>query len=278
VNATRLAVRTVARSKRLLIYTLLLAFVLYVLAPFLAIIVTALGSQWFGGTWLPQGWTLRWFDWALAVTNVVPILGNSLLIASISIGLAFIVGVPTAWAMAKRRLRLRPLLFALILLPRMIPPITFALGVAQEFYGLRLVNTHLGVALAHTILVLPFVVLIMSATFESLDERVLEAGAVCGANWAQNLRYVIIPMAMPGVIAATMFGFVTSYNEFTLTLMTYGPQTRTLTVQTYLSIGEGFIEVASAISVILLVPSLVILALLQRLIDPTSAVGGFKGL
>ncbi len=273
-NAGRVAKST----KRLLLYTVLLAFSLYIVGPFAAIIVTAFGQGWFGGRWLPEIWTFRWFSFARTVTDVPALLTNTLIIASLSIAISLAVGIPTAWAMAKRKIRARALLMALILLPRMVPPITTALGVSREFYNLKLVDTHLGVALAHSILVLPLVILIMTATFEGLDDRILEAARVCGAKGLFTLWHVIRPLAMPGVLAAALFGFVTSLNEFTLTLLTYGPRTITLTVQTYISIGQGFKEVASALSVILLIPSLLLLVLISKQIKPENVVGGTKGL
>ncbi|MGI8793788.1 MAG: hypothetical protein ACR2H3_11530, partial [Acidimicrobiales bacterium] len=84
--------------------------------------------------------------------------------------------------------------------------------------------------------------------------------------------------AMPGLMAAVLFTFITSFNEFTLTLVTYGPDTLTLTVQTYLSISDGFWEVARALSVVLLVPSVLLLILIQRQIRPENILGGVKGL
>jgi putative spermidine/putrescine transport system permease protein len=165
----------------------------------------------------------------------------------------------------------------MILLPRMIPPITYALGVAKIFYEINLVDTHFGVALAHVSLCAPYAILVLSSTFESLDERVLEAATVCGANALKSFLYVTLPMILPGILASMIFTFTTSYNEFTLTLMTYGPNTVTMAVRTYLAVGDGYVEITSAMSVILVIPSLVILAMIQRGIQPEKLVGGFKG-
>ena len=274
----RMRPRLGAGLSRLLMYTFLLAFVLYILSPFVAILVTSVAEGWFGGRVLPGSLTLRWFDWAFNVTNLPRVMANSFIIAGLTIVISLVIGLPTAWALGRRHVRGGIVLMTLILLPKTVPPITFALGLSREFYSFDLVDTHLGVALAHTTLALPFVVLIMAATFEGLDERVLDAGRVCGGNWLRNLVHLVLPMAMPGLMAAVLFTFVTSFNEFTLTLVTYGPETLTLTVQTYLAIGDGFLEVASAISVILLVPSVFLLILIQRQIRPENILGGVKGL
>ena len=166
---------------------------------------------------------------------------------------------------------------AMILLPRMIPPIAYALGIAQVFYRLHLVNTHFGVALAHVAICAPYAILVLSATIEGLDERVLEASAVCGANRFKTFFHVILPLILPGILTSIIFTFTASYNEFTLTLMTYGKDTVTLPVRTYLAVGEGYWEVTSAMSIILVIPSIFVLFMIQRQVTPEKLVGGFKG-
>ena len=259
-------------------YGVYAAFTVFILAPLAAIAVMATGKGWFGGRWLPGAWTLKWFSFANTAMDIPSLLANSLLIAGLSVVISMGIGVPAAWALARRRVRVRGLLLLLLLVPRMIPPMSVALGVSREFYYLGLVDTHIGIAIAHSILVVPLVVLVMSAAFEGLDDHLLEAARVCGANGLQMLWHVVRPLVLPGLLAATLFAFVTSLNEFTLTLLTYGPRTITLTIQTYLEISKGFREIASAISVFLLAPSLILLVVIQKYIKPEKLIGGLKGL
>ena len=168
-------------------------------------------------------------------------------------------------------------MLALFLLPLMIPSITYALGVARIFYALELVDTHFGVALAHVAVCAPYAIMVLAATFEGLDERVLEAASVCGAGPVRRFFHVVLPLVMPGILASAIFTFTHSYNEFTLTLLTYGPHTVTLPVRTYLAVGDGYWEITSAMAVLMVAPSLLILALVQRRARPERLVGGFKG-
>ncbi len=269
--------RSVLSAKTLLVYSFLLGFLLYMVTPFLIIFFNSFGKGWYGMRWLPQEWTLNWYQWAIEVADIPEIMKNTLVIAGIAVVISTLIALPTGWALGRRHIPGKELLTALILLPRMIPAITFALGVAKIFYGLHLVDTFLGVALAHVALAAPYAILVLSATFESLDERVLEASAVCGASPAQGFFYVILPLILPGILSSIIFTFTTSYNEFTMTLMTYGPHTVTLPVRTYLAVGEGYWEVSSAMAVILIIPSLFILFLIQRQLQPEKLVGGFKG-
>ena len=105
----------------------------------------------------------------------------------------------------------------------------------------------------------------------------LEAASVCGAGPVRRFFHVVLPLVMPGILASAIFTFTHSYNEFTLTLLTYGPHTVTLPVRTYLAVGDGYWEITSAMAVLMVAPSLLILALVQRRARPERLVGGFKG-
>ena len=264
-------------GRKLLVYTFLLCFGLLIYLPFLMIALKSIGKGWFGRLWLPPELTLDWYRFAVEVTNIPEIAKNTLIIAALAVGMATLIGIPTGWAFGRRNIPGKELLMAMILLPRMIPPIAYALGVAQIFYRLHLINTHFGVALAHVAICAPYAILVLSATFEGLDERVLEAASVCGANPVRTFFHVIVPLILPGILSSMIFTFTTSYNEFTLTLMTYGKDTTTLPVRTYLAIGEGYWEVTSAMSILLVIPSLLVLFMIQRQVEPEKLVGGFKG-
>jgi len=258
-------------------YTLCVCLTLLITAPFLMIALRSVGKGWFGRLWFPPQLTWEWYRWAVEVGNIPEVMKNTLIIGAIAVIVSTVIGIFAGWAFGRRQMPGKELVMAIVLLPRMIPPITYALGVAKIFYTLELVDTHLGVALAHVSVCAPYAILVLSATFEGLDERVLEAASVCGANTIKRFFYVVLPLIMPGILASMIFSFTHSYNEFTLTLLTYGPNTVTLPVRTYLAVGDGYWEITSAMAVIMVVPSLVILAMIQRRAKPEKLVGGFKG-
>ncbi|MBM4429075.1 MAG: ABC transporter permease [Chloroflexi bacterium] len=277
MNLARQYWRGLANGKKIIGYTFLWSFFLWIAAPFFIIFLKSLGRNWFGKRWLPPELTLDWYRWAVTVANIPRVLSNTLIIAALAVAVSTLIALPTGWALGRRRVPGKELLTSIILLPRMIPPIAYALGIAQIFYRLRLVDTHLGVAIAHVAVCAPYAILVLSSTFEALDERVLEASAVCGASHLRTFFHVTLPLVLPGILSSIIFTFTTSYNEFTLTLMTYGPHTMTLPVRTYLAVGEGYWEVTSAMSIILVIPSLLVLFMIQRQVEPEKLVGGFKG-
>ena len=256
---------------------LVAGFVLFITLPLVMVLLEAFGADWFGMRMLPGSWTLRWFVWAAQTIDLGAVLWNTIEIALLATVFALALSIPAAWAIARYRLPLKALLIGAILFPRMIPEITFALGVTRIFYAVHLTNTAVGIALAHVILAAPFAVVVLVSTFEGMDGRLLEAGAVLGCGPLTLFRRVILPLALPGIVAAALFSFLASYNDFVLTLMVYGADTVTLPVQTYLSLGNGYLSVAGAISTILLVPSLLFLLGMLRMVNPEKLLGGLKG-
>jgi len=277
MTLARAYLRAMWDAKLVLAFTLLLSLTMFILAPLLMIGLRSVGKGWFGRLWLPPQLTLDWYRWAIEVGNIPEVMKNTLIIGGIAVAVSTAIGIFAGWAFGRRQLPGKEVLMAIVLLPRMIPPITYGLGVAKIFYTLQLVDTYLGVAMAHVSVCTPYAILVLSATFEGLDERVLEAAGVCGANTTKRFFYVVLPLIMPGILASMIFSFTNSYNEFTLTLLTYGPHTVTLPVRTYLAVGDGYWEITSAMAMLMVVPSLVILTLIQRRAKPEKLVGGFKG-
>ncbi len=277
MTLARAYLRGMWEGRLILAYTLLVSFTFLILAPLLMIALRSVGKGWFGRLWLPPQLTLDWYRWAIEVGNIPEVMKNTLIIGIIAVVASTVIGIFAGWAFGRRQMPGKEVVMAMILLPRMIPPITYALGVAKIFYTLELVDTYLGVALAHVSVCAPYAILVLSATFEGLDERVLEAAGVCGANTIKRFVYVVLPLIMPGILASMIFSFTHSYKEFTLTLLTYGPHTVTLPIRTYLAVGDGYWEITSAMAMIMVVPSLVILAMIQRRAKPERLIGGFKG-
>jgi len=140
--------RAIWDGRRVLGLTFLLAFLLYMLAPLLIIAVSSVGKSWFGPTFLPEEWGLDWYAWANSIGNIPEVLKNSLIIAAMAVVMSLALALPTGWALGRRKVPVRGLLSPLVLLPRMLPPIAFALGVAKLFYAFGLVDTLFGVPLA----------------------------------------------------------------------------------------------------------------------------------
>jgi ABC-type spermidine/putrescine transport system permease subunit II len=158
----------------------------------------------------------------------------------------------------------------------MVPYIALGIGITQLFRQLGLLNSMMGLVLAHTVGTFPFAILVLTSACSELSIEISEAAYVCGANRWQTFRRVMLPLLAPALVAEAVYVFTLSMDEFTLTLLVSGPDTITLPVRIYTSIGEGFIQLTSALSVLLLVPSLVLIYVMVKRINvkALSAGGG----
>jgi len=127
----------------------------------------------------------------------------SLLVAGVTIILSFMLGIPAGYALARYRFRGKDSLKLMVLSTRMFPLI-MRLGIS---------DTVLGIALAHTTMVLPFVILITSSIFAGVDVEFEEAAMIFGLSRAKAFFKITLPLALPGLAASAIFAFIMSWNE-----------------------------------------------------------------
>jgi ABC-type spermidine/putrescine transport system permease subunit II len=128
--------------------------------------------------------------------------------------------------------------------------------------------------LAHMTAALPFGVMIISAGVEELAPELEEAGLVCGATPRAVFCRVTLPQLIPSLLAQAAYVFMLSMDEFTLTLLVSSPETATLPVQMYSAMGEGYMQISSALAMLLLLPSVVISYIIARFLRADITVAG----
>lgn len=242
------------------------AFCGFIVGPFVVLVLWSFAQQWFWPSALPTAFTLRWYRWAAVVPGVLASLKMSVLVALLVTLLTTLVALPAGFVLGRTRFRGRGLVRGLFSLPLMVPYISLGIGIATVFYRLRLTDSVLGVVLAHSIATLPFGILILTSAFEALASEVEEAALACGATRWQAFWRVSLPLLAPALLAQAIYVFTLSMDEFTLTLLVSGPDTATLPVQIFASIGEGYFQISSALSVLLLLPSLLVIYFLVKFV------------
>ncbi len=252
------------------------AFTGFILGPFVVLGLWSVAQEWFWPSALPTVFTLRWYRWATVVPGILRSLRMSLIVAVLATVVTTAVALPAGFVLGRTQFPGRGLVRLLFALPLMVPYITLGIGIANVFYRLHLTGSVLGVVLAHTIATLPFGILILTSAFEALEPEVEEAALACGANRWQAFRRISLPLLASAILAQAVYVFTLSMDEFTLTLLVSGPETATLPVQIFASIGEGYFQISSALSVLLLLPSVLMVYLMVRFLraDFLSAGGG----
>ncbi|ASJ10061.1 sugar ABC transporter permease [Thermococcus sp. P6] len=151
---------------------------------------------------------------------------NSVIVATLTIVISFILGVPAGYSIAKYMFPGKDQIKLSIVALRMFPIPVMAIPLIVLYIRLNLVDTLLGVALAHTAMALPFVVLITSSIFAGVSKEYEEAAMVFGLTRFGSFRKITLPLAAPGLAAAAMFTFVMSWNEvFVASILTLSNRT-----------------------------------------------------
>jgi multiple sugar transport system permease protein len=201
-----------------------------------------------------------------------------------SVGIAIaatVVSLPLATALAYSFTRFdtggAPLR-VLVLASQMLPPVVLVLPLFAIFLTVGLLNSHLGIVIAHVTINLPFLGWILIAFFEGESREIEEAARVDGATRFQAFVYVAVPLAMPGILAAGLLGFILSWNEFLYALVFSGRDTITLpvglsTLETHRGVEISLLAAATLIS---LLPVFGLLPFLRKYLIRGLSLGAIK--
>lgn len=215
----------------------------------------------------------------LVGSEAVGALRLSLVTATIATVISLVLGVPLAWVLARARFRGRGLLRALVTLPLVLPPVVggvallFALGrrgfigqYLDQWFGLTLPFTSAGVVLAETFVAMPFLVVTVEGAFRSADLGLEEAAATLGSRPFATFCRVTLPLIAPSLIAGSVLCWARALGEFGATITFAGNLpgvTQTMPLAVYQAL-ERDPEAAVALSLVLLVVSIGVLALLRE--------------
>ncbi len=253
-------------------------FILNLLAMIAAVVVSSFATRWLG-TWFPIGWTTRWYTSAWNEFQLDEVLIVTFQVVFLVVFLSGLLGVPAAYAMARRDFPGKKLVMLLFLLPLLVPPITFGIPLATVLYRTGLAGSMSGVVLANLVPTVPFVVLVMIPFVEQIDRRVEDAARVFGAGTFQLFRYVLVPLLLPGILAALLLVLVRTIAMFELTFLTAGPTSQTLVVALYYAVfasGVRSVQSIDAMAVVYMITTLVWLLIALRFVNPTQIVARAK--
>ena len=253
-------------------------FILNLAAMIGAVVVNSFGTRWFN-TWLPLGFTGRWYAMAWNEFQLPDILVVTIQVVGAVVILSGLIGVPAAYAMARREFPGKKAIMLLFLLPLMVPPITYGIPMATVLYQAHLAGTIWGVILANLVPTVPFVVLIMIPFVEQIDPRVESAARVFGAGLGRLFIQVLVPLLTPGILAAMLLVLVRTAAMFELTFLTAGPTSQTLVVALYYAVFAAGVrpgQSVDAMAVVYMVTTLIWLLIALQFVNPTQIVGRAK--
>ncbi|GLY84616.1 ABC transporter permease [Actinoallomurus iriomotensis] len=243
-----------------------------------AVVVDSFGTRWFSG-WLPSGWTSRWYGKTWHEFDLGNVLVVTLEVAVAVVMVSLVVGVPAAYALARRTFPGKRVLMVAFMLPILIPPITYGVPLATVLYKFHLAGKLSGVILANLVPAVPFVILVMTPFIEQIDPKIESAARMCGARTRVIFTRILGPLLIPGMLAAAVLILVRTVGMFELTFLTAGSDSQTLVVALYYSVSAAGIRAQQeidAMAVIYTLFMLVLLVVALRFVNPTQLVTQIK--
>jgi putative spermidine/putrescine transport system permease protein len=253
-------------------------FILNLIALIATVITSSFATRWLG-TWFPAGFTTRWYFSAWDEFQLDDVLVVTFEMVLAVVALAGLLGVPAAYAMARRDFPGKKIVMLLFLLPLLVPPITYGIPMATVLYKTGLGGTMAGVILANLVPTVPFVILVMIPFIEQIDPRIEAAARVFGAGTLRLFVHVLLPILTPGVLAALLLVLVRTIGMFELTFLTAGPTSQTLVVALYYAVfaaGVRAVQSIDAMAVIYMATTLIWLLIALRFVNPTQIVARAK--
>lgn len=250
------------------LYLLAVTLSVWIIIPLYLITVStfssrnAITTKW-PKDWFPTPISTETLEFFLNAQGVLPSMVNSLIVGLITLVLSLIIGAPAGYAIARFVFPGRDTYKILILTTRAFPIVILSIPLAVTFLNFGLYDTLFAVAIVHTALALPQTILVTSSIFVGVPVELEEAALTLGCHRMQAFTKIVLPMALPGLAAASIFAFVLSWNEvFAATILTV--QNRTLPAQVLSSLNSSTLPLKYAGGFILIVPSLIFILVIRR--------------
>ena len=245
-------------------------------APLSVLVVQALADRWTGRSLWPQAIGGRAIETLVHDPLLPAAARNSAVVALLAVAAALVLGWPAARAIAESAGRTRAIIVVIVLAPLVIPQLAVGTGLTTWMLRLGLADTLLGVALAHLVYVLGYVVLALVPAFSAELTRAEEAATVLGAGRLHRLRTVTLPASRGPVLLAAALGFAVSWSQYGTSLgVGGGIPLLPLVAVPYLRSDP---QIGAAVTLLLLLPSLVLAGLAGHAIsvDPSRRTRGTR--
>ncbi|MEE9097928.1 carbohydrate ABC transporter permease [Pseudarthrobacter phenanthrenivorans] len=259
----------IARRKRnrILLQAACIAVSLFMLIPIYLISLAALSSREslneFPLSLLPTHFSVETLNAFLGATGIFGALGNSLIVGAGTLLLSALIGVPAGYALARFTFPGKDPYQLFLLFTRALPIVVLSVPLARLFLTVDIYDTTYAVILLHTALALPTTILISASVFLSVPIDVEEAARLFGCSPLGAFGRVVLPMALPGLAAASIFTFVMSWNEVLgASILTLDH--RTLPAQVLSSLSDSPLAYRFAGGFALVIPSIIFIALMRR--------------
>jgi multiple sugar transport system permease protein len=266
-------------------YLTLVAFILFLGFPFLWLISTSFKSSRelhsLSANLIPASPTLTNFRQAFATQGLLHSAMNSVIVSLVTTVVVVLIAVPGSYVMARYRGRIRAAGVGWILISQIVPVPLIIIPMFFILRFLHLVDSLGGLIIVYVVYTLPFSLWMLQGYVAGVPIDVEEAAATDGARRLQILVYIVLPLLRPGLIATSIFTFVSAYNEFFFALVilqSANNYTLSVSLSTFVN-GQGIslLGPLAAGALLASIPSLALFGLLQHRLTGGLLGGAVKG-
>ncbi len=256
-------------------YLLFAGFLLFFYLPLMNLCMLAFADKYEVPAIIPQEFGFKWWGFVLGQKSLVSSISVSFFLAIIVTFVSLAVCIPAAYALARYEFFGKRIFLLSFLLSNAYPRMGLYISIGILFYKLGLMGTLAGVVIIHFLNSMMFMTWIPSGAFRSVYRQQEESARDAGAGPIRTFFKVTLPLATPGIAVASVFTFLNSLEEAQGTLLVGFPQIKTMPVELYGVIMEYPLTAGPVLSLILIIPTVLVLFFMRKYINADSLSGGY---
>ncbi|MBE8716062.1 spermidine/putrescine ABC transporter permease PotC [Cellvibrio polysaccharolyticus] len=240
----------------------LILFFIYL--PIGVLVVNSFNESRYGTSW--QGFTFKWYERLFANESLMTAATHSLTIAIVAATVATVIGTLGAVALYRYQFKGKAAMSSMVFVSMLTPDIVMAISLLIIFIAIGIELGFVSLLIAHITFCLPFVIIAVYSRLRGFDVRMLEAARDLGAGEGYIFRKIIFPLALPAIASGWLLSFTLSLDDVIVSAFVTGPGYEILPLKVYSMVRVGVSPEVNAISTLLLVISLTLVAISQLLL------------
>ncbi|HLS64240.1 MAG TPA: ABC transporter permease subunit [Ruania sp.] len=268
--------RVTAVLGRIVVTVFVLFMVVFILGPLLWLAVRAFASGWTYPNLLPDGWTLRWWRTVFEDAQLGAAVQNSLVISPLVVLISAVICLPAAYAFGRYSFFARKTFLIGLFATNAFPKMGLFAALASLFYALHLMNTVAGILVVQILGTVVFMTWIPAAAFAAVPRSLEEAARDAGASKARVFFTITLRMALPGILVAAIMSFLAAFDEAQGTYLVGAPVYFTMPTEMYSLVLNYPKQVAAVFSILMSIPSLVLMLAARKHIMGGQLAEGFQ--
>lgn len=237
----------------------------FLLGPFLIIFIASFGDQ-SNLAFPPEGFTFRWFANIFETQQFIDSFGTSFNLGLLATALSLTLGIPVAYAISRFDFVGAGLIETIFSVPILVPGLVIGLSMLSFFVVFGRLQVFTSLLIAHTAILFPYSVRVVSVSLRNLDSSIEEAAVSLGASRLRSFVSIVLPNIRAGIAAAFILGFITSFNNVPVSLFLSGPGIETLPISMLSYMEYYFDPTIAALSTLLIIFSVTLVQVAERVL------------